>query len=191
MTAASIAADSHTYIRPSEYIIHETPKSEPARDDDDDDYEDEFLQADAKKFGRENLTSVTSPYIMPYFYKRRFLCTQYGIRKDCDTYKIDDSVVVRDTDGDIINQKEFRCSEDLWEFLTRKNVNNHHVTSEDLRRYKKIILMTNAHLEGYQTGGVINVTGGKSPVKSSPSFRKVQMQGCWISVRSRTEKILT
>ena len=34
--------------------------------------------------------------------------------------------------------------------------------SYDLRKYKKILIMTNAHLEGYQPGGVINVTGGKN-----------------------------
>jgi len=40
------AADK--YIRPTEEIIYETPKHEPVRQDDDDDYEDEFLEEDAK-----------------------------------------------------------------------------------------------------------------------------------------------
>jgi hypothetical protein len=47
----------------------------------------------------------------------------------------------------------------LWELLTRKN--KEHVTSDVLRKYKKILLLTNAHLEGDQAGGVINVDRGK------------------------------
>ena len=59
-TAVTSASD----IRPSKEIIYETPKREPVREDDDD-YDDEFLEEDAKKFGRENVGSVTSPYLMP------------------------------------------------------------------------------------------------------------------------------
>jgi len=49
----------------------------------------------------------------------------------------------------------------LWELLTRKNVNKEHVTSDDLRKYKKILLLTNAHLEVYQPRGVMNIGRGK------------------------------
>ena len=38
---------------------------------------------------------------MPYVYKRRFLDTQYDILKDGDIFKIGDSAVVVDQDGDI------------------------------------------------------------------------------------------
>ena len=111
MTAASVAADTH--MRPSEEIIYETPKREPVRDVDDV-YEDEFLTEVAKKFGREYLGSVASPHMMPYVYKRRFLDTQYSMRKDGDIFKFGDSAVL-DQDGDItINEKEFRGSEGLW-----------------------------------------------------------------------------
>jgi len=95
---------------------------------------------------------------MPYVYKRRFIDTQYGIRKDGDTFKIDDSPVLVDQDGDsTIKENEFRGSERLWELLTRKNVNKKHVTSDDLRKYKKILLLNNALLEGYDPAGAINV----------------------------------
>jgi len=71
---------------------------------------------------------------MPYVYKRRFLNTQYGMRKDGDIFKIGDSALLADQDGDItIKEKEFRGSEVLWELLTRKIVNKEHVTSDDLR----------------------------------------------------------
>jgi hypothetical protein len=91
VTAASLAADTH--ILQTEEIIHETPKSEPLRDVDDD-YDDEFIEEDAKKFGRENIGSVASPLLMPYVYKRRLLDTQYCMRKDGDIFKIGDSAVL-------------------------------------------------------------------------------------------------
>ena len=61
--AASVVADTH--IRPSKELIYETPKRETVREDDDDDnYEDEFLEEDAKKFGRKNICPVARPYLM-------------------------------------------------------------------------------------------------------------------------------
>jgi len=136
-------------------------KREPVREDNDDDYEDEFLNEDAKSIGRANVGPLTSPYLMPYVYKRRVLDTQYGIHKDGDEFKIGDSPMLVDQDGDImIKENEFRGSKGLWELLTRKNVNKEHVTLDDLRK-QKILLLTNAHLEGYQPGGVINVSRGK------------------------------
>jgi len=129
---------------------------------------------------------------MPYVYKRWFLDTQYGIRKDGYVCKIGKSSVLVDQDGDItIEEKEFRWSEGLWELLTRKKVNKEHVTSDDLRTYKKILLKTNAHLEGYQHGSVINVSRGKRfPRNHRPPFHEAQKQGCRIGVTPCMEKIL-
>jgi len=161
ITAASVAANTH--IRPSKQIIYETPKIESVQEDNDDDYEDEFLEEDAKSFGRENVGPVGSPYLMPYVYKRQFLDTQYGIRKEGDIFKIGESSVLVDQDGNItIMTKEFRGSEGLWELLTHERVNKVHAMSDDLRTYKKILLLPNAHLEGYQPRGVINVSRGKN-----------------------------
>jgi hypothetical protein len=51
---------------------------------------------------------------MPSVYKRRVLDTQYGIRKDDVVFKIGDSPVLVDQDGDItIKENEFRVSEGL------------------------------------------------------------------------------
>jgi len=61
VTTSSVAA---TNIRPSKEIVYETPKREPVRVDDaadGDDYDDEFLEEDAKWFGRENIGPVPSP----------------------------------------------------------------------------------------------------------------------------------
>jgi len=62
VTAASVAADTH--IRPPEEI-YETSKRAPVRDVDDD-YDEEFLEGDVKKFGRENIGSVANLHLMPY-----------------------------------------------------------------------------------------------------------------------------
>jgi len=48
--------------------------------------------------------------------------TQYGIRKHGDIFKISDSAVLVDQDGDMtIKEMEFRGSEGLWELLTFKS----------------------------------------------------------------------
>jgi len=87
-------------------------------------------------------------------FTREFHDTQYGKRKDGDIFKIGDYLVLVGQDGDITNkEKEFRGSKGLWELLTRKTANKEHVTLNDLRTYKKILLLTNANLEGYQPGG--------------------------------------
>ena len=89
MTAASVAADTH--IRPSKETIYETPKHETVREYGD--YEDEFLEEDAKTFVRENLGSLARPNLMPYVYKRRFLDKKF-MRKDGDKLKIGDYAVL-------------------------------------------------------------------------------------------------
>jgi hypothetical protein len=84
------------------------------------------------------------------------------MRKDGNKFQIGDNAVLVDQEGVItIKEKEFRGSASLWELLTRKIMNNKNVTSDDIRTYKKILLMNNTHLEGYQPRGVINVTRGK------------------------------
>jgi len=126
---------------------------------------------------------------MPYVYKGRFLDTQYGMRKDGDIFKFGDCAVLVNQDGDItIKEKEFRGAVGLWELLTRKRENKEHVTSDNLRTYKKVLLMTNAHLEGYQPKVSLKSVEGKCSEKSSPSFREDQRPRCRIGVTSRLEK---
>ena len=63
--------------------------------------------------------------------------------------------------------------------MTRKNVNKEHVTSDDLRKYKKILLLTNAHLEGYDTAGAINVGRGKMFREIIAPFERPKSRGEW------------
>ena len=122
-TQTDVTSDSITEIQSSNKIIYETTKCELVRDVDDDDNDDyEFLEEESKRFGKENVGSLASPYLMPYVYKRRFLVRQYGVRKDGYIFKIGDSPVLVDQDI-TIKENDFRGSEWLWEFLSRKKVN--------------------------------------------------------------------
>jgi len=149
----------------SKEVVYETPihRSFPQLEeyDEDDDDDDDFAEKNIQQFGRENVGTIASPYIVPYFYNKRLLDTQYGIRKVGDSFMIGDSAVIVDTDRDItIKGQEFRGTKGLWELLTRKNVNRKHIMTDDLKKYQKILVLTNAHLTDYQPGGDIQVTRG-------------------------------
>ena len=118
---------------------------------------------------------------MPYVYKRRFLDTQYDVRKDGDMFMIGDSPIVVDTDS-VITTKErvFKGLKGLWELLTQKKVNTEFITKDDLKTYKKILTRTNAHLTKYQPEGNINMKRGKKfrdiiePLFAKPKGRGVE-----------------
>ena len=74
----------------------------------------------------------------------------------------DDSTVFIDPDDNFtINGTVFRGTEGLWELLTRKNVNTQLFGKEDLKSYKKILILTNAYLTRCQPGDKINITRGR------------------------------
>jgi len=78
-------------------------------------------------------------------------------------FMIGDSPIVVDTGGDItIKERVFMESKGLWVLLTRKKVNTEFITKDDLKTYKQILMMTNAHLTKYQPDGKINITRGKN-----------------------------
>jgi len=52
-----------------------------------------------------------------------------------------------------IKGKQCKGAEDLWERLTRKNVNYNSRDETELQKYMRIMELTNAHLEGYKAGG--------------------------------------
>ena len=57
-----------------------------------------------------------------------------------------------------IRNKNFKGMRGLWELLTRKKVNKEIVSAADLKRYKSILNLTSAHLEGYEPGTPIHVS---------------------------------
>jgi hypothetical protein len=96
---------------------------------------------------------TASPFLFsPY---TRFLDTQYDIRKDGDNLKIGNSNVSVDNSSNItIRGKQFEGTADL----TRKTVDYNSIDKNDLHKYKTILEMTNAHLEGYNAGGNIQTS---------------------------------
>jgi len=48
----------------------------------------------------------------------------------------------------------------LWKLLKRKNVDYNSIDKNDLHKYKTILEMTNAYLEGYKAGGNIQTSRG-------------------------------
>jgi hypothetical protein len=75
---------------------------------------------------------------------------------------IGDSAVTVDSRSDItIHDKTFRGTKVLWELLTRKKLGEKLDSTTDLKRYKNILEMTNAHLEGYKPGGDKHISRGQ------------------------------
>jgi len=104
---------------------------------------------------------LASPYVSLYLYesKKRGLDRQYGIRRFGDGFMIGDSRVGVDRDGNIyIKNVEFPATKGLWELLTRKNMDKKLATINDLKQYKTILEMTNAHLEGYDPNANIHAS---------------------------------
>ena len=125
VTSASVTATPPP--PPIKEYTYEPPKQERVEyvdDGDEDDYneDDNFVEDEAHEYGIENFVPVASPYLMPYVYKRRFLDTQYGVRKEGNMFMIGDSPVLVDTSGDTtIKDRVFKGSKGLWELLKRKN----------------------------------------------------------------------
>ena len=95
------------------------------------------------------MASRPDSYLTPYLYKRSFLDTQYGICKEGDAFMIGDSKLSVDRDSDItIKGKHFGGTQGLWELLTRRKIRRDKLSTDDLRAYKKILLLTNGHLTG-------------------------------------------
>jgi len=81
--------------------VYETPthRSFPELVDDDD--YDNFAEEDVQAFGSENGGTIARPYVVPYFYNKRFLDIQYCIRKVGVSFMIGNSAILLDTDSDI------------------------------------------------------------------------------------------
>ena len=100
-----------------------------------------------------------SPHL--YETKKRSLDTVNGMRRDADGWMIGDSRVGVDSDGNIhIKNVQFPATQGLWELLTRKRVDKKLVTNADLKQYKTILELTNAHLEGYDPEANIRISRG-------------------------------
>jgi hypothetical protein len=100
---------------------------------------------------------------------------------------IGDSAVTVDSRSDItIRKKTFRGTKGLWELLTRNTVDETLVSTTDLKRYKNILVMTNAHLVGYEPGGDIHISRGQKFVNViSKLFPQTRRRGFEAQLRRR------
>jgi len=147
VTSASVTTSPLTIIPTTSIkeFKYKPPKQERVEYDEPDNYdEDDNFVEEARAYGRENVGSVASPYLMPYVHKRIFLISQYGVRKDGNNFMIGDSPTVVDTGGDITIKG--RMFKGLWELLSRKKVNTEFINKGDLKTYKNLLTMTNDHL---------------------------------------------
>jgi hypothetical protein len=166
---------------------YETPKRTDDSDEEENEDDDKYIEEDVQKFGREHFGTLASPFLTPYLYQKKFLDKQYGIRREGNVFMIGDSTVTVDEDSNIsIKGREFKGTPGLWELLTRKNVNVKNVTTDDLKKYKSILQMTNAHLEGYEPDANIYITrGSKFRDVISKLFPQTRQRGLEVALRRR------
>ena len=128
-----------------------------------DDVEEEVGDSDKENFGE-----LAIPYLKPYLHNAKFLNKQYGIRREDDgRFMIGDSVLtIEDTSDITINGRHFKGTRGQWELLTRKNFSRGVVTADDLKRYKTIFQLRNAHFQGWEPAGNVQTSRG-------PKFREV------------------
>jgi len=88
-----------------------------------------------------------------------------------------------------IRDKHFRGTRGLWELLTRKKVDNRLVSANDLKRYKSILNLTSAHLEGYEPSAPIHVSREmKFRTVIAKQFPQVKRRGIEASLHRQWEK---
>ena len=88
------------------------------------------------------------------------LDTQYGIRRNGESFKIGNSTLTIDNVGNnTIKGKQFKGTEDLWKCLTSKYVNYNSINKNNLQNIT-ILEMTNAHMEGNKAGGNFQTSRG-------------------------------
>jgi hypothetical protein len=96
----------------------------------------------------------------------RFLDKQYCIRRDGDTLMIGNSTINQDEPGVItISGKRFKLTKGLWELLIRKHVDTYMIPPNDMKRYRSILEITNAHLKVYERGGNLRISRGLNYTK--------------------------
>jgi hypothetical protein len=98
--------------------------------------------------------------------KHHFRDKLYGIRKEGDTLIIGNSEVDLDEPGVIaVKGKRFKLPRGLWHLLTRNDIDTDIISPNDMRHYKSILQMTNAHLTGHEPQDNIKISRGLKYVK--------------------------
>ena len=180
-----------TSSTPSSDVILETPKRavvEIQESDDDDNADLLETEEKIKLFSKKQYGTLASPFLSPYLKDSRLLDTEYGIRREGDDFKIGNATVIVDNMSNLtIKGKQFKGTEDLWTLLTRKNVNYNAIDKNDLKKYKNILELTNAHLKGYNSGGDIQASRGlkfKNVIAKLFPEAKTVLKQKWTSFKS-------
>jgi hypothetical protein len=89
---------------------------------------------------------------------------------------IDESILsVEETTDISINGRHFKWNRSLTDLLSTKNVSRGVVTTDDQKRYKTILQLTNANLQGYESGGYMQTwLGPKLREVISKSFQQTR-----------------
>jgi len=122
----------------------EPPKLEPIPADN---VEDDYVEGDnffigGRSVRYENVGYVAGPYLMPYVYK--LVCsTRNTVSARMLTFLWWAIFPIGvDTDGDItIEERVFKGWKGLCELFTRKNVYTEFITKDDLKTYKKTLMV--------------------------------------------------
>ena len=77
----------------------------------------------------------------------------------------------------------------MWELLSRKTVDRRKITTDDLKKYKKILELINAHLTDYRAVADIQITRGfKYRDVIAPLFPHNNRRGIESALRRRGAK---
>ena len=128
---------------------------------------------------------MASPFLSPYLKDSKLFDTRYGIRKEGDHVKIGNATVTIDNMSNlIVKGKQFKGTDDLWNLLTRNNVNYDAIDKNELQKYKTILEMTNAHLKEYRSGGDIQTSRSikfKNVIAKLFPEAKAAIQQAWVT----------
>jgi hypothetical protein len=85
---------------------------------------------------------------------------EYGVRSHPDgKFRIGHSEIKIDNHSNIvIADKIFRATKGLFELLRRNNIQRSGITSHDLKTYKQILELTNAHRDNNNPAEVIKIS---------------------------------
>ena len=112
--------------------------------------EENGVEEEISHLGREYFGELASSYLKSYKHNARFLDKQYGIRReDNGRFTIGCSILTVDDTSDIsINSRHIKGNRGIWKLSIFENFTIVVVTADDLKRYKTILQLTNAHLQG-------------------------------------------
>jgi hypothetical protein len=115
---------------------------------------------------------------------------EYGLRKIGNSLFIGNSDVTVETNSDpYITHKHFRGTLGLWKLLNRKNLDKHPVSEDDLKQYRNILDLTNAHLEGYEPGAPSNISNLPKFKIIAKRFLHTRRRGLEAALRKNWKKI--